>query len=139
MQPSFGEEEVPGVGVEVWVLEVSAVACCIEACGSGRLVRLPGLWHADCVVAGKPQACFLEVLSQHVHGQVYDVSMGLAGEACVGVSACVEVEAGVTVVVKGAQGFMADNRQPQLSGYFFDGEGAYGEQVDWGHGGRINV
>jgi hypothetical protein len=122
MQPSFGEEEGACMSVEVWAVEVSAVPLGIEAWCCVGLLHLPRLWHADAVVASEPHACLPEVLSQHVHGQVYDVSMCLAREACVGVSGRVEVEAGVTVVVKGAQGSVSDNGEPQLPGYFFYGE-----------------
>ena len=101
------EEELTGGGTEVRALEIARITTGIETVGfllDGLRVGILG--EDDVTIVGEPLAGFDERELQVVHDKVDRASVGVAHVAFVGVLADVEVEAGVPVVVKGAQGHM---------------------------------
>ena len=58
------------------------------------------------VLVCEPLAGFLEVLAKYLHGKVDGAAMGIAHKALEGVLAYLEREAGMLVVVEGAEGFV---------------------------------
>ena len=59
-------------------------------------------------------AGFLEIFAEDLHGEVNDASVGIAHEALEGVFTGVETEAGVPVVVEGAEGFVLLYRHAEI-------------------------
>ena len=63
--------------------------------------------------AGQPSACIGKRHAQPVHHEVDGAAMGAAGEAAVGVGAGAECQAGVMVVVEGAEALVASHAEPE--------------------------
>ena len=73
---------------------------------------------------GQPSAGFGERLAQEAHDQVDGAAVGIAHEAAEGTTAHAVGQAGMVVVVEGAQALVARDVQPQALGHILDGEGA---------------
>ena len=107
------------------MLEVAYVAPGVERSGWSVFLRIGSLPRGedDVVTVGKPLAGFPEAFAQQVHGEVYLVAVGSAGIAAEGVAPQVEGEAGVVVVVVGAEALVACDAETKTLGYGFYGEG----------------
>ena len=128
VQSALGEEEAACLVAEPGVLKVAQVARGVERPG----LFAPGRWGGRLVLlgehvaraVGKPPAGLGERLAQEAHDQVDGAAVGIAHEAAESAPARAEGEAGMVVVVEGAQALVACDVQPQALGHILDGEGA---------------
>ena len=125
VQAALGEEEAACLVAEPGVLKVAQVARGVERPRiHGRLGGgLPLREHVARAV-GKPPAGLGERLAQEAHDQVDGAAVGIAHEAAEGTTAHAVGQAGMVVVVEGAQTLVARDVQPQALGHVLDGERA---------------
>ena len=107
------------------MLEVAQVARDVER-ARGLLFFAFGLplLKNDVGAVGKPLAGFGEGLAEVAHHEVYGASVGSADEAAEGVASAVVGEAGMVVVVEGAEALVAVYVEPEPFGYALNGERA---------------
>ncbi len=127
--PALLEEEPPCFGREPRVLEEGGVAGRIEGFvpvgrGRGRAQPVGQPFLQDDVVAvGEPPAGLGEVYVQQAHHEVDGAHGGVhADEAPAGVAPGVEGEAGVVVVVEGAECLVAGDTQSEPPGDLLNGQ-----------------
>ena len=131
------EEEAACLLGEPGALEEGLVACGVE-CGRLALGGLRGgfpLGEDDVVAVGEPSAGVGERFAEVSHHEVDGAAVCVACEASVGVGARVEREAGMVVVVEGAEALVPRDVQSDALGHSLYGELAEPGYFEMVHGG----
>lgn len=121
------EQEPAGFLREEGTLEVAGISAGVETVGFLlHGLRVGILAEDDVGVAGQPAASVHKVLFQVLHHEVDGAAVGVADETFVRVAAHVEVEAGVTVVVKRAERHVACGLKAEPHGHSLNRKGFEG-------------